>query len=274
MEEVPTVKKTWATHAQDAKTKEIAVLESELNHLLFKRDSGLGEQNIHQRITKMREKVMKCKQQLREKILRARRQQRFRRNQRRNLKKIQAKYPEAAKLLKVHDKPGHPSVVDTQPGLLQAICDLAIIGASADERRRSDVIRTCKTLDDTHERLLELGFELARSTLYNHLIPRNSRTAEGKRHVTVAPVKLCRAQNDLSREHQDQMFCKSTINALEAVASALTDKQVFFFLRTKIYIKYCIADPLSFFSRWRSCLRMTSLECRSESRRPKPRHPR
>jgi len=104
--------------------------------------------------------------------------------------------------------------------------DIAMIGCSADERRRSTAINTCRTLDDLNQALLDKGFRLSRSATYLRLIPRRANTTEGKLHVKTVPVKLAKPQNSLSKEHIDQRFCKSTINTLESIASALTSHQV------------------------------------------------
>ncbi|KAJ1531396.1 hypothetical protein ONE63_000077 [Megalurothrips usitatus] len=73
-----------------------------------------------------------------------------------------------------------------------------------------------------------MNFSISRTSSYRRLIPRNSATVEGKRHINTVPVKLCRAQADRYRDHQDQHFCRATINALEVVASILGPEQVIF----------------------------------------------
>ncbi|KAJ8678332.1 hypothetical protein QAD02_014119 [Eretmocerus hayati] len=60
-----------------------------------------------------------------------------------------------------------------------------------------------------------------RSALYLRVLPKNSKTIEGKRHVNTVPVKLCKAQNDEHRTHPDQYFCLAIINSMKQVASVL-----------------------------------------------------
>lgn len=98
-----------------------------------------------------------------------------------------------------------------QPELLKAIVNIAKVGAAADERRRTDKIRTCKTLDDLQEELEKIGFKLSRSATYLRLLPRNDRSNEGKRHVVTVPVKLCRAQASEHKTHMDGKFCTETV---------------------------------------------------------------
>ena len=76
---------------------------------------------------------------------------------------------------------GRPGKCD-KPELIKAISRLALSGSAAHERRRNEVIRTVKTLDQLTEALNREGFELKRSSVYLHLLPKNHRTIEGKRH--------------------------------------------------------------------------------------------
>ena len=74
--------------------------------------------------------------------------------------------------------------------LIEAICRNAIPGSAAHEGRLNEVIRKVKSLDQLTEALNHEGYDLKRSTIYLHLLPKNSRTIEGKRHIRTAPVKL------------------------------------------------------------------------------------
>lgn len=93
----------------------------------------------------------------------------------------------------MRNKTGRPRLEEDQPKLLKTIVDIVIIGSSADERRRIEKIRFVKTVDELHEELSNLGSKLSRSVAYLRLLPRDSRTTEGKRHVVTVPVKLSRA---------------------------------------------------------------------------------
>ena len=83
-----------------------------------------------------------------------------------------------------------PRIEKDHPELLKANVDIAVIGSSADKRRRTEKIRTIKTVDELHEELTNLGFDLSRSGTYLRRIPQNSSTSEGKRHIVTVPVKL------------------------------------------------------------------------------------
>ena len=110
----------------------------------------------------------------------------------------------------------------------EAICRIAIPGSAAHERRRNEVIRTVKSLDQLTEALHQEGYDLKRSSVYLHLLPKNSRTIEGKRHVYTAPVKLFKAQNSKHASHVSTRFARSSIKALEEIATILGPEEVVF----------------------------------------------
>lgn len=70
--------------------------------------------------------------------------------------------------------------------------------------------------------------QIQQSAVYLRLLPRNSNTLEGKRHVSTVPVRLVRATNDIHKQHADTKFCTSAINYLEEVASILGPNGVLF----------------------------------------------
>ena len=66
---------------------------------------------------------------------------------------------------------GRPKSIDDK-ALISAITDIAIAGSAADDRRRTEIINTCKTLNDLVEKLNTMGFALKRSSVYLRLIPK------------------------------------------------------------------------------------------------------
>jgi len=56
-----------------------------------------------------------------------------------------------------------------------------------------------------------MGYHLSRSATYLRLIPRDSRTSDGKRHLVTEPVKLCRANTNHHKDHPDGKFCVASI---------------------------------------------------------------
>ena len=108
-------------------------------------------------------------------------------------------HTQLATLLKRRDVVGRPQIECDQPGILQDILKIAAIGAACGDRRRDDIFRTVNTLDDLHKTINSLGYKISRSALYLRLLPRNSNTREGKRHVNSVNVKLIRPQNNLRK---------------------------------------------------------------------------
>ena len=144
----------------------------------------------------------------------------------RRKKKFAALDEDIKKKLGMQPEVGRPPVTDDNI-LIQSITDIALAGSAADDRRRSEIIRTIKSLDDLHEYLQkELGVSVSRSALYLRLLPKDSTTTEGKRHVTTAPVKLARPDNNLHKAHPDSLFAKATLNNLEEIASILGPEEV------------------------------------------------
>ena len=84
-------------------------------------------------------------------------------------------------------------IIETdQPGLLATIVDLIQGSTSADERRRTENLRSIMTLDDLCKELESLEYKICRSATYLRLLPKRGNTIEAKRHVQTVPVKLLR----------------------------------------------------------------------------------
>ena len=110
--------------------------------------------------------------------------------------------------------------------LIEAICRIAISGSVAHNRRRAEVIRSVKTLDQLTEALNRE--ELKRSSVYLQLLPRNQRTIEGKRHVSTAPVKRYKAQNSKHASNPSAKFARASIRSLEELSAILGPAEVTF----------------------------------------------
>lgn len=110
---------------------------------------------------------------------------------------------------------------EEQPDLLKAICDIALHGSAAHDRRHDESVRSVKTLNELTAALQTKGFNIKRSATYLRLIPRRADSSEGKRHIHTVPVKLLRASNAKHQEHPDGRFCTASIRSLEEIASIL-----------------------------------------------------
>ena len=107
--------------------------------------------------------------------------------------------------------------------------ELATAGAVADFQRQTDVLNSCKTLDDLHASLLKEGYILSRQALYPGLIPRRLDTIEGKHHFRTVPVKIRKAQNTLRNKHEDANFFFATKQYMKDIASLFRAKNVLFY---------------------------------------------
>ncbi|CAH1998844.1 unnamed protein product, partial [Acanthoscelides obtectus] len=90
---------------------------------------------------------------------------------------------------------GHPNLESNQHSLLKTIADIALFGSAADYRRRTESIRSVKTLDELTQELRKIGFDIIRSGTYLRLISRKSNSAEGRRHVSTVPVNTFTAKD-------------------------------------------------------------------------------
>ena len=113
--------------------------------------------------------------------------------EKKTFKEICAENPVIKEKLSVRDILGRPNLEKDQPLLLKTIVGIAKYGSAADARRRTETIRSVKTLDQLTEELKKVGFNISRNGTYLRLLPKNSNTIEGRRHVTTVPVKLTRA---------------------------------------------------------------------------------
>ncbi|CAF1277160.1 unnamed protein product [Adineta steineri] len=123
---------------------------------------------------------------------------------------------------------GRPRVEEQCPDLLQIIEEIAKVGGASDDRRRSETIRPCLTLDDLREKIKQRGYDIKRTTLYYRLLPHRASSIDGRRHVHTVPVRLRRAQNDEHGKHEDGHFATATIRYMKDLASIFGNDCVFY----------------------------------------------
>ena len=157
-------------------------------------------------------------------------QQKVRAKRKQVLKELSIDHPEVAtklKKLKVKTTAERPNL-ESQQGLLEAILSIVIPGSSADDRRRSEVYNSVRSLDDLKSALEKKGFNLSRTATYYRLLPANMRHKDGKRHVHTVPVKLQRPQNDLRKKHPDGHYAIASIIFTRELANLFGDNHAFF----------------------------------------------
>lgn len=219
---------SFSTPAQDKLQKEIVALNAELQALDCRKTLGdwtEEQKSLKQKLGKnLKEKTSK----LRRKEKEQERQKNHRMARKRKFDELCAKDPNFRKELKMQPVKGRPTLDKSQPELLSAIIDIATHGCAADERRRTENLRSIKTLDELTEALTANGYKISRSGVYLRLLPRRSDTKEGQRHANTVPVRLARAQTDSHTAHTDGKFAMTTIAYMEELASVLGPQEVAF----------------------------------------------
>ena len=87
------------------------------------------------------------------------------------------------------------------------------------------MMRTVKSLDQLTEALNHEGYDLKRSTIYLHLLPKNSRTIDGERHICTVSVKLYKSQNSKRSARVCTKSATSSVRALEETAAILGQQE-------------------------------------------------
>lgn len=216
------------TPAQDAIKKEIDKRRLELDLTERRKGSLVADGTEHEKVRKLRQEIDDLEKKLKHKEKQRVYSIKHRKNKKQKMIELCSKNPEAAKSLTPRVSSGRPRLEEEQPELLKTITDLAMFGASAEERRRCEIVRTVHSLSELTEKLIELGFNISRSATYIRLLPRRADTREAKRHVVTVPVKLSRPEADHHKAHQDQYFSVASIRSLETVASILGPDSVSF----------------------------------------------
>ena len=199
-------KKKNETPAQDKLTEQLNVLNESIASLVdLEKKIGLTtESKAHLKsLIGERETIEKKMKRLKSLV---KSQQKVRAKRKQVLKELSIDHPEVAtklKKLEVKTTTGQPNLESQQDGLLEAILSIVIAGSSADDRRRSEVYISVRSLDDLKSALKKKGFNLSRTAVYYRLLCANMRHKDGKRHAHTVPVKLQRPQNDLRKTQPD-----------------------------------------------------------------------
>ena len=156
--------------------------------------------------------------------------QKLRDKRKANDEKIRKDHPELASEIRLTGKIGRPRLeeLEENENLLRDILQIATIGAACSDKRREDIFRTVKTVDDLHNAITGLGYNVSRSGLYLKLIPRRQNSTEGKRHVNTVPVKLTRPENDLRKKHPDRQYAAESYNSVKDLVTIIGPKAAFF----------------------------------------------
>jgi hypothetical protein len=206
---------------QEKIKNELLLINADLTGLLLRDSAGL----ISDDQAKDLKKKIKEKKNLEKQFIKVKeaqqRQRKFRQNRKKKMEKIIEENPEIKKELCLRKHVGNPLLEEDQPLLLKSIVDIAEYGSGAQNKRRFEIIRSIKSLDEMKVELEYLGFTLSRTALYYRFYPKHARGIDGKRHVNTVPVQLAKPSKTLHHDHIDTKFAASSINALYEIGSLL-----------------------------------------------------
>ena len=184
--------RTYEAPKQVKLSDEIKLMDSRLAKLNEARNMGLGDENsvnltkqINDLTAKKREKVQK----LNKLKIAAKANKKLRDKRKRVLNQAIRDFPSIASSVTVKETVGRPPLEDRYPDLHRDLLEIATIGAACSERRREDLFRSVKTLDDLHNALSGLNYKISRTALYYRLLPKKESSEEGKKHVHTVPVR-------------------------------------------------------------------------------------
>ena len=139
-------RRVYNSPAQTACKNRLEALEKTIEKLAKAKDQGLATNSSLKELKEA--KLQKCKESAA--LKKMERQQtasrKLREKQRAVLRAAAAQDPKTP----CQENAGRPRNPE-HDGIIRAITELAIHGSAADERRRSEIIRTCRTLDDLYK---------------------------------------------------------------------------------------------------------------------------
>lgn len=183
--------------------------------LHLRRLKALGQSSItSEQINEAEDKLKKAEKKKERLISEAKRMRKRREEEKKVIQALANKSPENAQALKHFNRGiiGRPPLEVDQPGLCSAILDIVGATSAADERRRTEGLRSITTVRELSGKLEEVGFIVSKSATYLRVLPRRANTREGRLHIHAVPVKLLRPEHSLRKAHQDRMFAKSGVD--------------------------------------------------------------
>lgn len=141
-------------------------MQTDILYLQNKRGQGLASEDQLSTLKIAKQKLAEAEKELKIKTQAQGRQQRKREGDKLRIGELMVTNPDIAEILSKRPKPGRPRIEEKQPELLKAIVDIATYGAGADERRRSETIRTIQTLGELTSELHLRGFRVLKIMEY------------------------------------------------------------------------------------------------------------
>ncbi|CAF4260586.1 unnamed protein product [Rotaria sp. Silwood2] len=216
--------------AQDRAFKELSSINERIASLVQVRQMGLSTPENRRQLKQLMKERRKKAYELKRLQSKQKASNKYRIKRRKIVEHLFETKPELhPQLNKLYRRgAGRPRIEEQCPDLLQIIEEIAKVGGASDDRRRSETIRPCLTLDDLREKIKQRGYDIKRTTLYYRLLPHRASSIDGRRHVNTVPVRLRRAQNDEHGKHEDGHFATATIRYMKDLASVFGNDCVFY----------------------------------------------
>ncbi|CAF0966037.1 unnamed protein product [Didymodactylos carnosus] len=216
--------------AQELALRELNDINERIASLVQVKNMGLSTADNAKQLKKLVQARKKKAQELKRLQSKQRASNKYRDKRKKKVEQLCESNPDLAKELgKIYrGQVGRPPIEDQCPDLLSIIEEIAKVGGASDDRRRSETIRPCLTLDDLREKIKQRGYDIKRTTLYYRLLPHRASSIDGRRHVRTVPVRLRRAQNDEHGKHEDGHFATATIRYIKDLAGIFGNNCIFF----------------------------------------------
>ncbi|CAG8855898.1 29633_t:CDS:1, partial [Gigaspora margarita] len=124
-----------------------------------------------------------------------------------------------------YDAPGKPSILLQNPELLDHIHNSVEYG-SADARRRKEAVKV-RIINHLRENLEKnYGIYIARTTLNNYLLPRQSNSIAAKAHHYPAWIAVAGVSRDETKDHPDGHYCLASVKGVRQFVHAFPNVSV------------------------------------------------
>nr|CAG8683580.1 15397_t:CDS:2 [Entrophospora candida] len=125
----------------------------------------------------------------------------------------------------LYDKPGRPPLLFQHPDLHDHIHDSVEFG-SADEKRRKEVVKV-RIIKNLRKNLEEkYNVYMARTTLNNYLLPRQSNSIAARAHHHPAWVAVAGVSRAETRDHPNGHYCLASVKCAKQFATVFADMSV------------------------------------------------
>ncbi|CAB4473773.1 unnamed protein product [Rhizophagus irregularis] len=125
----------------------------------------------------------------------------------------------------IYDKPDRPPLLFKYPDLHDHVHD-SVEFESADEKRRKEVVKV-RIIENLRKNLEEkYNVYMARTTLNNYLLPRQSNSIAARAHHHPAWVAVAGVSRTETRDHPDGHYCLASVKSAKQFAGVFADMSI------------------------------------------------